>query len=120
MENWIKKKDYAILIYSQENRDCYNAAMKALNQTKKAAGWDRIQGVTILKDCRIPDIYHGDDLAIIMERDNGSGKYEIKIMDYRAGGSSRPIRKGRRKWQEGIKGLYLRTGSRSKQCLTAE
>ena len=48
MENWIKKKDYAILIYSQENRDCYNAAMKALNQTKKAAGWDRIQGVTIL------------------------------------------------------------------------
>lgn len=40
MENWIKKKDYAILIYSQENRDCYNAAMKALNQTKKAAGWD--------------------------------------------------------------------------------
>lgn len=81
MENWIKKKDYAILIYSQENRDCYNAAMKALNQTKKAAGRDRIQGVTILKDCRIPDIYHGDDLAIIMERDNGSGKYEIKIMD---------------------------------------
>ncbi len=29
MENWIKKHDYAILIYSQENRDCYNAAIKA-------------------------------------------------------------------------------------------
>ena len=43
-------------------------------------GWDRVQGVTIHKDCRIPDLYHGDDLAIIMERDNGNGEYSIKIM----------------------------------------
>lgn len=42
--------------------------------------WDRVQGVTIHKDCRIPDLYHGDDLAIIMERDNGNGEYSIKIM----------------------------------------
>lgn len=80
MENFIKKKDYSILIYSREKSDCHNAAIEALWQTKKANGWDRVEGVTILKDCRIPAIYHGNDLAIIMERDKGSGQYEIKIM----------------------------------------
>ena len=34
MENWIKKKDYAILIYSQENRDCYNAAIKSDKESR--------------------------------------------------------------------------------------
>lgn len=80
MENFIKKHDYKILIYSKEDRNSYSAAIKALTETKAVSGWDRVQGVTICKDCRIPDIYHGDDLAIIMERDNGSGEYSIKIM----------------------------------------
>lgn len=44
------------------------------------SGWDRVQGVTIHKDCRIPSLYHGEDLAIVMERDNGSGQYSIRIM----------------------------------------
>ena len=80
MENHIKKRDYFILIYMKEDRENYNAAIKALSQTKRVSGWDRVQGVTICKDCRIPDLYHGDDLAIICERDNGNGEYSIKIM----------------------------------------
>lgn len=75
-----KARDYKILIYDKEDRESYNAAIKALTEAKKMSGWDRVQGVTILKDCRIPDLYHGDDLAIIMERDNGKGEYSIKIM----------------------------------------
>lgn len=62
MEGYIKARDYK------------------MTEAKKMSGWDRVQGVTILKDCRIPDLYHGDDLAIIMERDNGKGEYSIKIM----------------------------------------
>lgn len=80
MENFIKEHDYTILIYSKEDADKYNAAIKALTETKKASGWDSVQGVTIHKDCRIPNIYHGDDLAIVMERYNGTGNYSIKIM----------------------------------------
>lgn len=80
MEDFIKEKDYKILIYSKEDREKYNAAIKALTETKKESGWDRVQGVTILKDCRIPSLYHGEDLAVIMERDNGAGQYSIKIM----------------------------------------
>ena len=80
MEDFIKARDYKILIYIKEDREKYNAAIKALTETKKESGWDRVQGVTILKDCRIPSLYHGEDLAIIMERDNGAGQYSIKIM----------------------------------------
>lgn len=82
MERYIKERDYTILIYAKEDRENYNAAIKALTETKKMNGWDRVQGVTIKRDCRIPDLYHGDDLAIIMERDegHGSGNYNIKIM----------------------------------------
>lgn len=80
MTDWIKTRDYKILIYSKGMIAEYNAAIKALEATKKEGGWDRICGVTIHKDCRIPSLYHGDDLAIIMERDNGSGDYSIKIM----------------------------------------
>ena len=80
MEDFIKARDYKILIYSKEDREKYNAAIKALTETKKESGWDRVHGVTILKDCRIPSLYHGEDLAIIMERDNGAGQYSIKIM----------------------------------------
>lgn len=80
MADWITEHDYEILIYKKEDTDKYNAAIRALNEIKKESGWDRICGVTILEDCRIPSIYHGDDLAIIMERDNGSGNYSIKIM----------------------------------------
>ena len=75
------KHDYMILIYSKEDSDKYRTAMDALTETKKVNGWDSVQGVTILQDCRIPDIYHGDDLAIIMERYNGDGNYSIKIMN---------------------------------------
>lgn len=80
MENYIKARDYAILIYAKEDYEKYRAAMDALTITKKAAGWDSVQGVTINKDCRIPDLYHGDSLAIIMERERGNGEYSIKIM----------------------------------------
>lgn len=80
MENFIKEHDYTILVYSKEDAEKYNAAIKALTETKKASGWDSVQGVTIHKDCRIPNIYHGDDLAIVMERYNGTGNYSIKIM----------------------------------------
>lgn len=80
MENFMKEHDYTILIYSKDDVDKYNAAIKALTETKKASGWDSVQGVTIQKDCRIPNIYHGDDLAIVMERYNGTGSYSIKIM----------------------------------------
>lgn len=80
MENFIKEHDYMILIYSKEDADKYEAALNALAEIKKVAGWDSVQGVTILQDCRIPDIYHGDDLAIIMERCDGNGNYSIKIM----------------------------------------
>lgn len=80
MENYIAKRDYQILIYAKEDMEKYSAAMKALTETKRASGWDSVQGVTISRDCRIPDLYHGDDMAIIMERSNGSGQYNIKIM----------------------------------------
>lgn len=80
MQEWIRKTDYTVLIYKKEDSKKYDAAIKALTETKKASGWDRVMGVTIWKDCRIPDIYHGDDLAIIMERDNGHGEYNIKKM----------------------------------------
>lgn len=80
MEEYIKERDYKILIYDKEDIESYNAAIKALTEAKKMSGWNRVQGVTIIGDCRIPDLYHGDDLAIIMERDNGKGEYNIKIM----------------------------------------
>lgn len=80
MTNWIATHDFKILIYSKDKASEYNAAIKALEATKKEGGWDRICGVTIHKDCRIPSLYHGDDLAIIMERDNGNGNYSIQIM----------------------------------------
>ena len=78
MENFIKEHDYAILVYAKEDTAKYTAAIKALTETKKMSGWDRVQGVTIHKDCRIPSLYHGEDLAIVMERDNGSGQYSIR------------------------------------------
>ena len=81
MENFIRKHDYSILIYKEEDRKKYDAVIKTLNETKKQSSWDRIQGVQILKDCRIPSIYHENDYAIIMERDNGNGNYTIKIME---------------------------------------
>lgn len=68
MEDFIKAKDYKILIYKKDDSEKYNAAIKALTETKKESGWDRVQGVTILKDCRIPSLYHGDDLATINEQ----------------------------------------------------
>lgn len=80
MVDHIAKRDYAILIYAKEDREKYDAAIKALTETKRANGWDSVQGVTINSDCRIPNLYHGDDLAIIMERSNGSGQYNLKIM----------------------------------------
>lgn len=80
MENFIKEHDYAILVYAKEDTAKYTAAIKALTETKKMSGWDRVQDVTIHKDCRIPSLYHGEDLAIVMERDNGSGQYSIRIM----------------------------------------
>lgn len=80
MEDYIAKRDYQILIYAKEDAEKYNAAIKALTETKRSSGWDSVQGVTIHRDCRIPNLYHGDDLAIIMERSNGSGQYNIKIM----------------------------------------
>lgn len=80
MANFLYEHDYQILIYSKEDMDKYKAAIKALTETKRSSGWDRVCGVSIQKDCRIPDIYHGDDMAIIMERDNGSGQHNIKIM----------------------------------------
>ena len=58
MENFIKEHDYAILVYAKEDTAKYTAAIKAL----------------------IPSLYHGEDLAIVMERDNGSGQYSIRIM----------------------------------------
>lgn len=80
MANWIKDHDFMILIYKKEDIDKYNAAIKALNEVRKESEWDRISGVTIHKDCRIPEIYHGNDLAIIMERDEGRGNYSVRIM----------------------------------------
>lgn len=80
MSEWIKEHDYSILIFKAEEADKYTASIKALNATKKASGWDRVEGVTINKDCRIPSIYHGNDLAIILERDHGSGQYSITMM----------------------------------------
>ena len=80
MENWQRKKDYEILIYKKEDYEKYSAAITALGQAKRASGWDRVQGVRILEDCRIPCIYHRDDMAIVMERDNGNGEYNIKTM----------------------------------------
>ena len=59
MENFIKEHDYAILVYAKEDTAKYTAAIKALTETKKMSGWDRVQGVTIHKDCRIPSLYHG-------------------------------------------------------------
>lgn len=58
MENFIKEHDYAILVYAKEDTAKYTAAIKALTETKKMSGWDRVQGVTIHKDCRIPSLYH--------------------------------------------------------------
>lgn len=80
MVDHIAKRDYQILIYAKEDREKYEAAIKALTETKKQSGWDSVQGVTINSDCRIPNLYHGDDLAIIMERSYGSGQYSLKIM----------------------------------------
>ena len=80
MERYIAKRDYQILIYAKEDMEKYNAAIKALNETKQSSGWDRVCGVSIQKDCRIPSLYHGEDMAIIMERDNGSGKYNLRVM----------------------------------------
>lgn len=82
VRDYMKKRDYEILIYDKENRESYEAAIRALTVTKEANGWDSVQGVIIHKDCRIPELYHGEDLAIIMERDtDGDGRHRIKIMN---------------------------------------
>lgn len=52
MERYIKARDYKILIYDKEDRESYRAAINALTEAKKMSGWDRVQGVTIHKDCR--------------------------------------------------------------------
>ena len=44
MENFIKEHDYAILVYAKEDTAKYTAAIKALTETKKMSGWDRVQG----------------------------------------------------------------------------
>ncbi len=72
--------DYKVLIYKKENFDAYNAAIKALEATKKESGWNRIYGGRIYKDCMVPAMYHGDDFMILMERDNGCGEYSITVM----------------------------------------
>lgn len=74
--------DYSILIYAKEDLEKYNAAIKALTETKKASGWNRVQGATIYKDYRIPNIYHGEDLAI-----NGAGQWKRDLFnkDYEIG-----------------------------------
>ena len=81
MKDYIKKRDYQILIHNKEDRASFEAAIRALSVTKKASGWDSVQGVIIHKDCRVPELYQGEHLAIIMERDIvGEGKYNIKMM----------------------------------------
>lgn len=80
MDRDIKTRDYTILIYDKADMLKYRAAIKALTETKEKGGWSRVQGVTIHRDCRIPSLYHGEDLAIIMERDYGKGEYNIKVM----------------------------------------
>lgn len=80
MDRDIKTRDYTILIYDKADMLKYRAAIKALTETKEKGGWNRVQGVTIHRDCRIPSLYHGEDLAIIMERDYGKGEYNIKVM----------------------------------------
>lgn len=56
MENYIKARDYKILIYAKEDRESYNAAIKALTEAKTMSGWDRVQGVTILKSTALRKI----------------------------------------------------------------
>lgn len=80
MTNFNDDYDYAILIYKKEDGGKYNAAIKALTETKGLNGWDSVQGVTANKDCKIPSIYHGEYLAIVMTRYNGEGKYSLKVM----------------------------------------
>ena len=69
MENFIKEHDYAILVYAKEDTAKYTAAIKALTETKKMSGWDRVQGVTIHKDCRIPSLYHDGRAAAYILRE---------------------------------------------------
>ena len=47
MEGYIKARDYKILIYDKEDRESYNAAIKALTEAKKMSGWDRGQHKSI-------------------------------------------------------------------------
>jgi hypothetical protein len=35
MENFIRKHDYSILIYKEDDREKYNVVIKALTETKK-------------------------------------------------------------------------------------
>ena len=48
MENFIKEHDYAILVYAKEDTAKYTAAIKALTETKKMSGWDRVQGLSLI------------------------------------------------------------------------
>jgi hypothetical protein len=82
MAEHIARSDYLIYIYKKEDSLKYNAAIKALEALNRIhPAWSRIQGVVVAKDCRIPNIYHGDDLAIIMENDEGNGNYTIMRME---------------------------------------
>jgi hypothetical protein len=82
MAERIDRSDYLIYIYKKEDSLKYNAAIKALEAINSIhPAWSRIQGVVVAKDCRIPSIYHGDDLAIIMERDDGKGNCTIMRME---------------------------------------
>ena len=38
MENFIRIHDYSILIYKEDDSEKYNAAIKALTETKKQSG----------------------------------------------------------------------------------
>lgn len=78
MENFIKEHDYAILVYAKEDTAKYTAAIKALTETKKMSGWDRVQGVTIHKDCRIPSLYHA-------KTGETTGKGVFTIVEVKAG-----------------------------------
>lgn len=70
-----------ILIYKEKDFEKYQAVVKGFTYAKTPSGWDRVQGVQILEDCRIPSVYHGNDYAVIMEKYNGSGRYTIQVME---------------------------------------
>lgn len=74
--------NYKVWIFKPEDKEKYDTIYKGLlAMLEHGAGKEEhISGGRVLKDCRIPELFHGDNWFIIIEQYSGSGQYKLQVM----------------------------------------